>query len=130
MSEATEHEALFDFLSRMEGRYPDVKWAFHTPNGEKRDKATAAKLKRMGVRAGVPDVLMPIMNAAPIGGEFFVGLAIELKVGRNTVSDEQAAWLECLQLNGWATYICYDWVDAARILIRWVGGNPDDVEGL
>lgn len=123
MSEATDHLALFDFLARIEGREPDVRWAFHCPNGEKRDKATAAKLKRMGVRAGVPDILMPITNATPIGGEFFVGLAIELKAGKNTVTDEQGAWLECLQLNGWCTHVVYDWVDAARIIVRWVGGD-------
>lgn len=126
MSELTDHLALFDFLARIEGREPDVKWAFHCPNGEKRDKATAAKLKRMGVRAGVPDILMPIVNAAPIGGEFFVGLAIELKAGKNTTTEEQDAWLECLQLNGWSAYTVYDWVDAARIIVRWVGGNPEE----
>lgn len=30
----------------------------HVPNGEKRTKATAAKLKRMGVRAGAADLLL------------------------------------------------------------------------
>jgi hypothetical protein len=32
----------------------DWQW-FHCPNGEARDKRTAAKLKAMGVRAGIPD---------------------------------------------------------------------------
>ena len=31
---------------------------FHPPNGELRDKATAAKLKAMGTRAGVPDIVL------------------------------------------------------------------------
>ena len=31
---------------------------FHPPNGELRDKATAAKLKAMGTRAGVPDFVL------------------------------------------------------------------------
>ncbi len=34
---------------------PDVVW-FHVPNGEKRSKATAGKLKAMGVKPGVPDI--------------------------------------------------------------------------
>lgn len=150
MSEQTEHEALFDFLSRIEGRHPDVRWAFHCPNeadggGTKRrvsytrrDGSQGWKMVPLetlraparGIRPGIPDVLMPIVNAAPIGGEFFVGLAIELKHGRNTTTDDQAAWLECLQLNGWATYVCYHWTDAARIIIRWVGGDPEEVQGL
>ena len=34
---------------------PDVIW-WHTPNGEKRSKKTAALLKAMGVKAGIPDL--------------------------------------------------------------------------
>jgi hypothetical protein len=37
--------------------YPHV-LAWHTPNGEKRDRRTAEKLKRMGVLPGVADWLM------------------------------------------------------------------------
>ncbi|KKK91125.1 hypothetical protein LCGC14_2716110 [marine sediment metagenome] len=31
---------------------------FHVPNGEKRSKATAGKLKAMGVKPGVPDIFI------------------------------------------------------------------------
>lgn len=37
-------------------RYPDVYW-WHTPNGEKRDIATAVKLQQMGVRPGISDII-------------------------------------------------------------------------
>ena len=33
---------------------PPYMW-WHTPNGEKRDKATAGLLKAMGTKAGLPD---------------------------------------------------------------------------
>ena len=46
----------------------------HVPNGGLRNKIVAAKLKRMGVKAGVPDVL--IFNPAAEN----CGVAIELKV--------------------------------------------------
>jgi hypothetical protein len=36
---------------------PDVLW-LHVPNGERRDKITGAKLKRMGVLAGASDFLL------------------------------------------------------------------------
>ena len=36
--------------------YDEVIW-WHTPNGEKRDKRTGAKLKAMGVKPGIPDLL-------------------------------------------------------------------------
>ena len=31
---------------------------FHVPNGGKRDKITAARLKQMGVRSGVADIIV------------------------------------------------------------------------
>jgi len=36
---------------------PDVVW-LHVPNGERRDKITGAKLKRLGVLAGASDLLL------------------------------------------------------------------------
>jgi hypothetical protein len=36
---------------------PEFLW-WHTPNGELRDKRTAAKLKAMGVKPGIPDILL------------------------------------------------------------------------
>ena len=60
---------------------------FAVPNGEKRDKVTAAKLKKMGVRPGVADFIL-LCRGLPI--------AIELKttVGRQSENQKgfQAAW--------------------------------------
>jgi hypothetical protein len=79
-SESTIHEAVVGHL-RIRGRR-GVPW-FHVPNGELRDPATAAKLKRMGVRPGVPDLLLLI------GGRLH---GLELKRERGgTVSPEQIA---------------------------------------
>ncbi len=50
------------------------------PNGGKRDKATAAVLKRQGVKAGVPDIMLPAARAG------YHGLYIELKAGENTTT--------------------------------------------
>lgn len=55
------------------------------------------KLKSMGVKKGVPDVMI----FEPHGG--FVGLAIELKVGSNKPTPEQKWWLAKLQESGWMT---------------------------
>lgn len=42
------------------GSEPALKRGYHTPNGEHRDPRTAAKLRRMGVRAGVLDWALPV----------------------------------------------------------------------
>ena len=133
MSEQTDHLALFNFLARMEGRYPAFAYVKHTPNGEKRDIITAARLKRMGVRPGVWDIEFIYPNQGEFEGVtayWYHGIAIEMKSKLGALSPDQRRWQEHYRQNEWATYVCHDWTEAARLLIRWVGGNPDDVEGL
>ncbi len=51
--EQEDHKAVVNHL-RVRA-YDDVLW-WHTPNGERRDARTGAKLKAMGVRPGIPDI--------------------------------------------------------------------------
>ena len=60
-------------------QHPNLLW-FHPANGGSRHPAEAAKLKGMGVRPGVSDLLV----FWPTG----MG-AIELKVGKNKMTDTQ-----------------------------------------
>lgn len=56
----SEHQIHSAVAAHLRARCPaQVVW-WHTPNGELRDPVTAAKLKRMGVRAGLPDFLLLI----------------------------------------------------------------------
>jgi hypothetical protein len=57
MSEAQVQTAVVDLLARV--RKPNVTY-FHCPNGEARNVVTGAKLKRMGTRAGVLDLIIVI----------------------------------------------------------------------
>lgn len=110
-SEASEQIALFSWIDRIGiAREPRLELAFHVPNGEHRELAVGAKLKTMGVRPGVPDVLLPVACRG------WIGLAIELKVGANTMSPEQAIWRERLLIAGWHHELHYSWVAAARCL--------------
>ncbi|MGL4440590.1 MAG: VRR-NUC domain-containing protein [Bosea sp. (in: a-proteobacteria)] len=102
----TEHvEALrlMELVRLHEPQHPALRWLFAVPNGGKRSKITAVKLKAEGVKPGVPDYLMPI--PATHGG--FVGLAIELKRTRGgATSQEQIEWLEMLRVCGWRVAVC------------------------
>ncbi len=72
---------------------------FAVPNGGARDPITGAKLKREGVRPGVPDLVL----AAP--RDQFHGLLIEMKVGDNKPSDKQQEFIEYLQGAGYCTSV-------------------------
>jgi hypothetical protein len=68
---------------------PEWQW-WHTPNGEARNIITGARLKRYGVRRGIPDLVL--INPAGL----FHGL--ELKRHGETLTDDQAEFqLWCIR---------------------------------
>lgn len=72
----------------------------HIPNESKRSAAYGAKLKRMGLSPGFPDLFIP---QARNGSH---GLFIELKTATGKVSKEQKEWLALLREEGYTAYIC------------------------
>ena len=91
------------------------------PNGGHRHKAVAAKLKREGAKAGVPDILIFEDWAeylSVMGGEMTLhghGIAIELKFGKNKPRPNQVEWLDALEKRGWLTQVCYSLDEAVRV---------------
>lgn len=104
------HMSVAAFMRRA---WPEHLPWFHCPNGEKRDKATAGKLKAMGVLAGVPDITVLLPN----GQAAF----LELKAAAGETSDAQedfrtrAVALRC----GYATARTMEEVE--QVLSRWLG---------
>ena len=91
-------------------KHPAFKLMFHTPNGGYRNKATAVKLKKMGVMAGVADIFL----AYPSSGKS--GLFIELKVGRNKPTDAQQYFLDCAINAGYQAEVCYGFDQAKHVI--------------
>lgn len=90
-----EQELVMRWATGQIETWPELVLLFHIPNGGKRGKQEAARLKRMGVKPGVPDLCLPVAR----GG--FHGLYVEMK--RNDggrVSTEQKAWLAALHAAG------------------------------
>ena len=113
-NEAGAQEALFNWAQYQYERYPELELLYHIPNGGKRDARTAANLKRQGVKAGVPDLHLPVAR----GG--YHGLYIELKVGSNKPTPLQKKWLSNLNKQGHLTVVCYGWQEAAEQLINYL----------
>lgn len=95
--ESGHQEALFSWAAYRTGLMPELQYMYHVPNGGKRDAATAVALKRQGVKAGVPDIMLPAARAG------YHGLYIELKAGKNTTTKKQKEWLEYLRQQGYYT---------------------------
>lgn len=105
--ERREQVALFAWIAICERIAPAMRLVFHVPNGEARDPRTGAALKAMGVRRGVPDVIVPTAR-----------LAIEMKAPgkRSRVTTEQAEFASNLRAHGWRVEVADDWTDAARMI--------------
>lgn len=115
--EANEQEALFRWAAFVRGRFPEIDLLYHIPNGGSRNRIEAANLKRQGVKAGVPDLCLPVAR----GG--FHGLYIEMKAGKNTTTDKQDEWLSALQCQGYAVAVCYGWERAAEVITKYLEGR-------
>lgn len=118
-TETAEHAALFDWLARMRPAYPALAYAIHVPNEGRRAPWKAA---RMGISAGVPDVLV----LCPSRDGRAHGLAIELKGPRGRTTPAQDAWLSRLAAAGWLTYVEVlavpgDWTRVAVAIADHVG---------
>ncbi len=74
--------------------YPSALFT-HISNEGKRSPFERYKMKVLGAKPGVPDVMIFTPN------KFYNGLAIELKVGYNKPSDNQKKWLKSLENAKW-----------------------------
>jgi len=90
---------------------PDWLWT-HFPAGELRSKATGARLKRMGTRAGMPDYVF----VSPDTGQAYF---LELKRGNAPLTPEQETFRDwCHTVRApWHCARSYD--DAIAIVTAW-----------
>lgn len=105
------HEDKFQIqvASYLHKQYPQLLW-FHCPNGGSRDKREAAKLKAMGVRPGVADIIL-----FWLGGKG----AIELKCGKNKQQDTQKFFQSQWVHSGGQYAVCYSLDEVIAVLDSW-----------
>lgn len=113
-SEKTEQETVIQWCGWQQGKYPELKLIYHVPNGGSRNTVEAANLKRQGVKAGVPDLCLPV----PKNG--YHGLYIEMKYGKNKTTEKQEEWLKELTVQGYFTAVCYGAEEAKRVIARYL----------
>lgn len=114
-SEEEEQVMLFLWAQYNQARVPELELLHHIPNGGKRNIGTAKKLKAQGVKAGVPDIFLPVAR------NNYHGLYIELKVGNNKTSEQQEKWLNELAVQGYKTEVCYGSKAAIKVIQDYLG---------
>lgn len=114
--EGLEQAAL---MAELRLRMPEVAdLIYHVPNGGHRVKSVAAKLKAQGVKAGIPDLVLPMAR----GG--FFGLYIEFKAAPPydaAVSESQHERIRKLNAHGYLAVVCrgnFDTVEQLRAYLR------------
>lgn len=98
----SEHAEQCTLIQWFDDNYAPLKGRlFAVPNGGKRSKSEAVKLKREGVRAGVPDLMLPVARHG------YHGLFIEMKrLKYSSTSKEQKDWHEFLTKQGYKVVVC------------------------
>ncbi len=100
--------------------YPELKLLHHIPNGGTRDAIEGKHLKEQGLKAGVPDLCLPVPRSE------YHGMYIEMKTESGKTSPEQDWWIEQLKYQGFYVAVCHGWRSAIKI-IEWymkLGGRP------
>ena len=114
-TEAEEQTELFTWAELLRGRFPELRLLYHVPNGGSRNRIEAARLQAQGVKAGVPDLCLPVARGK------YHGLYIELKRTRGgRISEAQEGWLEALAEQGYAAAVCKGWQDAAETIKKYL----------
>ncbi|HCB3859264.1 TPA: VRR-NUC domain-containing protein [Escherichia coli] len=108
-----EQVFIFDYFER---KHPDIYELLHaTPNGGKRSKSTAGKMKAEGQKKGYPD--MSLDKACGI----YHGMRIELKEPNGKApTKEQIAWMRRLREEGYYVVLAYGAEQAITAILEYI----------
>jgi len=120
LSEHDEQVALFDWAEMV--HLPGIELMYAIPNGGHRHPAVAAKLKKEGVKASIPDIHLPIAR----GG--YHGLYIELKKPKDATpagraTEGQIEMLSALSEEGHLALLCVGWGAAKKTIVDYMAAG-------
>ena len=123
--EDDEQMALFQWVALHINRVPELGLLIHIPNGGARNPREAARFKKMGVKAGVSDLLLPVSKEQydKDGFNHFQcgGLWIEMKAKGRYLTGPQRKWQDAMTIEGYRCRVCYSWQEAAREIADYLG---------
>jgi hypothetical protein len=103
-------------------KYPELEYLYAVPNGMRTSMAVAVKAKREGLKAGVPDLFLPV---ARLG---FYGLYLETKTKKGCLSPSQKKYKNFLELQGYKYVVYRDIETGLKILKNYLNEIDESEE--
>jgi len=134
--------AFFDWAELAKQAIPELASLFHVPNGKAspskfrigRDgkkvwfSLEGQRMKRMGLKRGVPDVWLPCPRVYKDAGR--AGIVIEFKSPEGDTDKEQKKFLDFLCDEGWVVVVARDWTYARDIVVEYLTGEHSSAYGI
>lgn len=107
---------------------------FAIPNGSNKSKTARMKFKAEGLKAGVPDLMIPVAN------KYYHGLFIEMKQRPKTlksgkksyagikVSQQQEEWINKLKEQGYDAKVCYGADEAIEVIEEYMENRANNYD--
>ena len=108
------------YLFQEAAYYKELKWLHAIPNGGKRDAREGRRLKLQGTKAGVHDTFLPKARG------IYHGCYIEMKYGKNKLSDKQKEFAADICAEGYCMFTCYSACDAMKAIKIYLKLKPDE----
>ncbi len=118
LNEHEEQVRLFEEAVDKGKEWPELSLLFAIPNGGFRFTTVAGQMRAEGVKAGVPDVFLPVARRG------WHGLFLELKTREGVAQKHQKRWHKALRAQGYRVEIARGWKQAWEILLDYLG-NPE-----
>lgn len=116
-TEEEEQKTVISWCRIQESRWPELRLIYHVPNEGKRSKTTAAAEKAMGLKAGVPDLFLPVKTV------WWPGLYVEMKALDGKVSMEQEEFMTAVGKQGYCCCACWGADAAIGLIERYLKGR-------
>jgi len=112
-------------VHRLLMQHPELGLLHASLNGARVSWKTAKKQKQEGMKAGVPDLELPVPRYP------FHGLYIEMKrLTGGTVASEQRQWIDLLRLQGYRCEICCGYKEALAVLTEYINTEKWNYESI
>lgn len=114
VSESAEQQAFIQWARLNEGKWPELKTLFHSPNEGKRSYITGHRMVAEGLKKGIPDLCLPVKRGQ------YGALFIEMKVGNNKPTEHQQECIDELRRFGNCVVVCYGSLEAEAVTTRYL----------